>query len=112
MWTRFTSHLYVRMWLAVVATVIVLTFLVAASWRLTRAQPQLPIREVLVHNQAGEVIGTAQTKAGRKPGDGLEFDVTTKDGLTLNLLLPRPKIPPPPWGRWPFGRCSWWWAWP
>ena len=104
MWARFTSHLYVRMWLAVVATVIVLTFLVAASWRLTRAQPQLPIREVLVHNHAGEVIGTAQTKPGRKPGDGLEFDVTTKDGQTLNLVLPRPKLPPPPpWGRLPFG---------
>ncbi len=104
MWARFTSHLYVRMWLAVVATVIVLTFLVAASWRLTRVQPQLPIREVLVHNQAGDVIGTAQTKPGRKPGDGLEFDVTTNDGQTLNLLLPRPKLPPlPPWGRLPFG---------
>ena len=87
-----------------VATVIVLTFLVAASWRLTRAQPQLPIREVLVHDSAGEVIGTAQTKPGRKPGDGLEFDVTTKDGQTLNLILPRPKLPPPPpWGRLPFG---------
>ena len=104
MWARFTSHLYVRMWLAVVATVIVLTFLVAASWRLTRVQSQLPIREVLVHNRAGEVIGTAQTKPGRKPGDGLEFDVTTNDGQTLNLLLPRPKLPPPPpWGRLPFG---------
>ena len=34
-WSRFTSHLYVRIWLAVVATVIVLTFLVAAAWRLS-----------------------------------------------------------------------------
>ncbi|MBC7608588.1 MAG: two-component sensor histidine kinase, partial [Polaromonas sp.] len=68
MWARFTSHLYVRMWLAVVATVIVLTFLVAASWRFTKDPPQLPIREVLVHNHAGEVIGTALTKPGRKPG--------------------------------------------
>ena len=34
-WARFTSHLYVRIWLAVVATVIVLTFLVAAAWRLS-----------------------------------------------------------------------------
>ena len=101
---RFTSHLYVRMWLAVVATVVVLTFLVAAAWRFSKDPPQLPIREVLVHNTAGEVIGTAQTKPGRKPGDGLEFDVTTRDGQTLNLLLPRPRLPPPPpWGRLPFG---------
>lgn len=103
MWTRFTSHLYVRIWLAVVATVVVLTFLVAAAWRFTKDPPQLPIREVLVHNTQGEVIGTAQTKPGRKLGDDLEFDVVTKDGQSLKLLLPRPKRPPPqPWGRPPF----------
>lgn len=103
MWTRFTSHLYVRIWLAVVATVVVLTFLVGAAWRFTKDPPQLPIREVLVHNSQGEVIGTAQTKPGRKLGDDLEFDVVTKDGQSLKLLLPRPKRPPPaPWGKPPF----------
>ncbi len=104
MWSRFTSHLYVRIWLAVVATVVVLTFLVGAAWRLSADPPQLPIREVLVHNDKGEVIGTAQTKPDRKLGDGLEFDVVTKDGQSLNLVLPRPKRPPPsPWLRPPFG---------
>jgi signal transduction histidine kinase len=104
MWSRFTSHLYVRIWLAVVATVVVLTFLVGAAWRLSADPPQLPIREVLVHNDKGEVIGTAQTRPDRKLGDDLEFDVTTKDGQTLNLLLPRPKRPPGnPWMRPPFG---------
>ena len=103
MWTRFASHLYVRIWLAVVATVLVLTFLVAAAWRFTKDPPLLPIREVLVHNTAGEVIGKAQTSPDRKLGDGLEFDVVTRDGQTLKLLLPRPKRPqPPPWGRAPF----------
>ena len=102
-WRSLTSRLYVRIWLAVVATVVVLTFLVGASWRLTQEPPQLPIREVLVHNTAGEVIGTAQTRADRKLGEGLEFDVTTTDGQTLKLLLPRPKLPPPgPWSRPPF----------
>lgn len=103
MWTRFASHLYVRIWLAVVATVVVLTFLVAAAWRFTKEPPLLPIREVTVHNTAGEVIGTAQTRPDRKLGDDLEFDVVTKDGQKLRLLLPRPKRPPaPPWGRPPF----------
>lgn len=100
MWPRFTSHLYVRIWLAVVATVVVLTFLMAAAWRFTKDPPQLPIREVLVHNTAGEIIGTAQTKPDRKLGEDLEFDVVTKDGQSLRLLLPRPKRPsPPPWAR-------------
>jgi signal transduction histidine kinase len=105
MWTRFTSHLYVRIWLAVVATVVVLTFLVGAAWRLNADPPLLPIREVLVHNAAGEVIGTAHTRPDRKFGEDLEFEVVTKDGQTLNLLLPRPKRPPgnPSWMRPPFG---------
>jgi hypothetical protein len=64
MWTRFTSHLYVRIWLAVVATVVVLTFLVGAAWRLHTDPPLLPIREVLVHNAAGDApSATAQTPA-------------------------------------------------
>jgi len=104
MWSRFTSHLYVRIWLAVVVTVLLLTFLVGAAWQLTTVPPQLPIREVLIHNSTGEVIGMAQTKSDRQWGDDLEFDVVTKDGQTLNLLLPRPKHPPGnPWMRPPFG---------
>ena len=103
MWSRFTSHLYVRIWLAVVATVVVLTFLVGAAWRFSR-DPQLPIREVLVHNAAGEVIGTAQTRPDRQLSDGLEFDVVTSDGQNLYLVLPRPKRPPSNyWTRPPFG---------
>jgi signal transduction histidine kinase len=104
MWSRFTSHLYVRIWLAVVATVMVLTFLVGAAWRLTRESTVLPPREVLVHNSAGEVIGTAQTKPGRKLGEDIEFEVLTRDGQTLKLLLPRPPRPPGgAWSRSPFG---------
>ena len=94
MWSRFTSRLYVRIWLAVVVTVAVLTFAVAGVWRVSREPPQLPIRDILVHNDAGKVIGSAQTKPGRKYADGLEFDVTTKDGQRLHMLLPRPQRPP------------------
>lgn len=104
MWSRFTSHLYVRIWLAVVATVLVLAFAVGAAWRLSADPPQLPIREVLVHNQTGAVIGKAQTRPDRKRGDDLEFVVQTSDGQTLNLMLPRPKRPPTSsWNRPPFG---------
>ncbi|MFM9901034.1 MAG: ATP-binding protein [Polaromonas sp.] len=110
MWVRFTSHLYVRIWLAVVATVMVLIFLVGAAWRISRDPPQLPIREVLVHNHAGDVIGTAQTKPDRQRGDDLEFDIITRDGQTLNILLPRPKRPPGanPWERPNFGLTFGW----
>ncbi|HYW58643.1 MAG TPA: ATP-binding protein [Polaromonas sp.] len=104
MWRRIASHLYVRIWLAVVATVIVLTFLVGAAWRLTADSPLLPIREVLILNDGGEIIGTTQTRPDRKPRDGLEFSVMTKSGETLHLVLPRPQRPPGnPWNRLPFG---------
>ena len=105
-WSRFTSHLYVRIWLAVVATIVVLVFTVGAAWQLTRPPSQLPIREVLVHNEVGDVIGTAQTRPGRKIGDDLEFEVMTNNGQKLTLLLPRPKRPAGvamPWVRPPFG---------
>ncbi|MCX7256735.1 MAG: ATP-binding protein [Polaromonas sp.] len=104
MWSRVTSHLYLRIWLAVVATVVVLTVTVGAAWRLSADPPLLPIREVQVRNAADVLIGTAQTKPNRQFGDDLEFDVVTQDGQTLNLLLPRPKRPPGnPWMRPPFG---------
>ncbi|MDB5929015.1 MAG: integral rane sensor signal transduction histidine kinase [Polaromonas sp.] len=108
-WARFTSHLYVRIWLAVVATVVVLTFLVGAAWHFSADPPQLPIREVIVQNAAGEVIGRAQTKPDRQRGDDLEFDIVTTDGQTLNLALPRPKRPPgSSWNRLPFGFSFGW----
>ena len=88
MWLRFTSKLYVRIWLAVVASVAVLTFASAGIWHATREPREPPIREIVVRNKAGEVIGTAQTKPGRKPWE-VEFDVVTKDGQTLNLMMPR-----------------------
>ena len=73
----------------------VLTFAVAGIWRYAKEPPQLPIRELVVRNQAGEIIGNAQTRPGRKLGDGLEFVVVTKDGQTLNLQMTRPQRPPP-----------------
>ena len=90
LWSRFTSHLYVRIWLGVVATIVVLTFAVGTAWQLTRPLPQLPIREVIVENAAGEVIGTAQTRPGRKRGEELEFEVVTKGGETLIFRCPAP----------------------
>jgi signal transduction histidine kinase len=104
MWSRFTSHLYVRIWLAVVLTVAVLTFSVGWAWRMT-ADAQLPIREIVIRNASGDVIGTAQTGVDRRPGQDLNFDMTTNDGQRLGIHLPRPKHPPgsSPWMRPPFG---------
>jgi signal transduction histidine kinase len=58
------QKLYVRIWLAVVLAVAVLTLLVGYAWRMT-AEP--PLREVVVRNEAGEVIGSGQAHMGRGP---------------------------------------------
>jgi hypothetical protein len=50
----FFKKLYVRIWLAVVLAVAVLTFMVGLAWRLA-AEP--PLRDVVVRNEAGQIIG-------------------------------------------------------
>ncbi len=61
----FFERLYVRIWLAVVLAVAVLTLLVGYAWRMT-VEP--PLRVVVVRNAAGEVIGTGKVRFGRAPG--------------------------------------------
>ena len=64
------NKLYIRIWLAVVLAVAVLTFLVGWAWRMA-AEP--PLREVVVRNSQGEVIGHGNAR--------------------------RMHPPPPPWGE-------------
>jgi len=66
------NKLYVRIWLAVVLAVAVLTLLVGWAWRMAA---EAPLREVVVRNQAGEVIGQGQARFGRSPflGQGLRM---------------------------------------
>jgi len=66
----FFQKLYVRIWAAVVLAVAVLTFLVGVAWRMN-VEP--PLREVVVRNPQGEVIGHGSAR--------------------------RMHPPPPPWGE-------------
>lgn len=84
-WSHWGKKLYVRIWLAVVLAVAVLTLLVGWAWRLS-AEP--PLRELRVRNDQGEVIGTAQRLPG-KGGSGPEFEVRLNDGRALHVHLPR-----------------------
>lgn len=117
---RVGQRLYVRIWLAVVMAVAVLTLLLGWAWRMA-AEP--PLREIVVRNAAGEVIGSgvrrprgihpepparsasapdADNDTDDGPGPrGPEFVVSTQDGQTLSVHLPRP--PRNFWNRPPFG---------
>ena len=106
----YRRHLYVRIWLAVVAGVFILTLV--ANWVVRevaeneRERLSAVPREVLVLDAQDRPVGGG--KAVRVPGQGLEFDVTLADGQALTLRLAprerRPGAPPPlaPW-RTPFG---------
>jgi two-component system, OmpR family, sensor kinase len=103
----FLNRLYVRIWLAVVLTVLVLTLAFGWLWR-TQAErirnerlAELPARELIVRDSAGKIVGQASARPVRVPGQGLEFQVTMPDGKTLSMLLPpRMRLPaegtPPP----------------
>jgi two-component system, OmpR family, sensor kinase len=97
---RFRFPLYLRIWLAVVVAVAVLTFAFGWLWRVSNEQ--VPEREVIIRNQAGDVLGQDKTRPVRDPIRGLEFQVEMKDGSTLVVQLPprrRSPAEPPPGGR-------------
>lgn len=106
----FFQKLYVRIWLAVVGTVAVLTLLVGFAWRMA-VEP--PLREVVVRDAHGQIIGSGLRRPGPPPwilGNGHpgtpvsplddddpppaprgpEFVVIMHDGQTLHMHLPRP----------------------
>src|SRR5213082_1350027 len=91
--------LYLRIWLAVVAAVIVLS--IAFGWLWRRSNEQLPEREIVIRNAAGDVVGQDRTRPLRDPARGVEFNVEMKDGSRLIVQLPpRPRVP----GEGPPGR--------
>ncbi|MGY8904804.1 MAG: ATP-binding protein [Burkholderiales bacterium] len=98
--------LYLRLWLAVVFVVAVLTLAFGWLWR-TNAE-QAPLRQIIISNDAGDVLGEAQVRPVRVPGEGIEFSVPMKDGSSLVVLLPpRTRQPGQPlpraWLRGPAG---------
>jgi signal transduction histidine kinase len=94
----FGQRLYLRIWLAIVMAVGLLALAVGWLWQVAldtqREQANNRTeREIVLRNSAGEVVGQAPARAVRVPGEGLEFQVSMKDGQTLYINLPRPNRP-------------------
>ncbi len=102
--TPLSQRLYLRIWLAVVGAVVLLTLIFGWIWRLEaeRERAQRPGREIILRNSQGEVIGQAVARGNRVPGQGWEFEVPLRDGQTVHVQLPRPgnRPPPPPAPSW------------
>ncbi len=103
--TPLLQRLYIRIWLAVVAAVVLLTLIFGWVWRqeAERERAQRPGREIILRNAQGEVIGQAVARGNRVPGQGWEFEVPLRDGQTVFVQLPRPGNRPPP-----VPAPSWW----
>jgi two-component system, OmpR family, sensor kinase len=102
--TPFHQRLYLRIWLAVVVAIAVVTLIASWLWQMEaerikaereRERAERPGREIIVRNQAGEILGQAPIRIARVPGGqgGPEFLVTMKDGSNLIVQLPRPNRP-------------------
>ena len=102
--TPFHQRLYLRIWLAVVAAIAVVTLIASWLWQMEvernraereRERAERPGREIVVRNQAGEILGQAPIRIARVPGQqgGPEFLVAMKDGSNLIIQLPRPNRP-------------------
>lgn len=99
--------LYLRLWLAVVVAVALLTIVFGWLWR--QSVEQSPEREVIIRSEDGDILGQTRVRPVRVPGQGIEFPVEMKDGSTVVVQLPpRPRRPgegPPgrSWARGPTG---------
>jgi signal transduction histidine kinase len=97
MFGKLSQKLYLRIWLSVVGLLLVVAIGSALGWRAYMENerteylanpPSLPSRELIVRDQAGEIIARADSKPGRRPGTGLEFDLQWPDGQRLEVVLP------------------------
>ncbi len=112
----FAQRLYLRIWLAVVGGVAVLTLLVGWAWRIAAEQNNqplaLPAREIVLRDGTGRpLIAGRATRLPGPPSEGIDFRIEALDGSTYQLqLAPRPNRGPGPgrgeaafWLRPPFG---------
>ena len=96
----FSRRLYLRIWLATVAGMAVLTLTVGWAWRIAEdqkaqnTQPFVPpSREMVLRDPAGnEVLRGLGTRQPGEPGEGTEFRIDNEDGATYTLQI-APRTP-------------------
>lgn len=88
------QRLYLRIWLAVVGVVAVITLVVGWLWQMALDQEREQSdnrldRTIVLRDGGGTILGQSPASAVRVPGQGLEFQVAMKDGTTLYVQFPR-----------------------
>ncbi len=113
MFKGLSRHLYLRIWLAVVAGVAVLMLVVGWFWRASmehNTPPPMPLEWVIM-TPGGEVLGTSAPR--HRPGMPLHFAFAMPDGREMQLQIqrkwedgrPPPRLhrEPPWWATPPYG---------
>lgn len=110
--------LYLRIWLAVAGSVLLLSVMLGWAWHQAeqerdREREAQPPREVVVRNAQGELIGRMQAQVRWAPGRVTEIMLAQPDGQVLNLQVAPPERPdgtrgrraarPQAWLRPPYG---------
>ena len=97
----FTRHLYVRIWLAALAGVVVVVLAAAWAWRVAEEQRSAPLpREVTLSSIDQQRVGRGTALRTSRPGDSAEFLIAMEDGRKFTLEFgPRPdrRRMMPPW---------------
>jgi two-component system, OmpR family, sensor kinase len=113
MFKGLSRHLYLRIWLAVVAGVAILMLVVGWFWRASvehNTPPPMP-RDWVIMTPGGEVLGTSAPR--HRPGMPLNFEFVMPDGRAMQLQIqrkwedgrppPRMHREPPWWAAPPYG---------
>ncbi|MDH4375013.1 MAG: HAMP domain-containing sensor histidine kinase [Ramlibacter sp.] len=84
--------LYLRIWLAVVGAVLVITLAFAWLWRANADEAPSGLRgrerEIILRDANGEVLGRTRSRPVFVPGHGVEFAVPMEDGRTVIVHIP------------------------
>ncbi len=98
----FSRRLYLRIWLAVVGGMAVLTLTVGWAWRIAEEQKAQntqpfvpPSREMVLRDPEGNVVlrGLSTRRPG-EPGEGMEFQIEADNGKVFSMqMAPRPPRP-------------------
>ncbi len=93
--TPLFQRLYLRIWLAVVATIAVVTLVAGwlGSQEAQRERANRPVREITIRNSEGVELGNASARPTLVAGQGAEFLVPMKDGSSLIVQFSRPPRP-------------------
>lgn len=98
--TPFSRRLYLRIWLAVVGGIAVLTLTVGWAWRMAEEQKAQntqpfvpPSREMVLRDPEGnQVLRGMATRQPNEPGEGIEFQIQADTGQVF-LLQMAPRQP-------------------